>query len=493
MGGCSGCDNDEVATSSGTIIGSSTGSFPAISGLTSEVGGQAPPYNAACLTGDGTPNCYSLQLNSQTYSCNTGYTNGFTVPQCWEQFVSSNTGELYIQFWLIGYCGVSGGSNCGDSPPFTSSNPAPSFSCPSTGIPSGSSWMQSGGNCYANSAMVSPPSTAATSLGTLSLMGFANFMGSGNDVIQLCISGGSCYMVTLADNVLDLYNNWLDSEFNVYGDASGSQAVFNAGTSIQVSTTITDQSGSPIAASCNSNEYTGESNNLWMGPCTGGLGGITFTEASETFSLSSAETDVTVLAGQTGTYSIGTTLTQGTAAPITLSVVSGLPSGATSSFATNPVTPSGSSDLTIATSPGVLGDYTLTIQAQFGALVETITVNLHIYDFTVGIEPSDLTVLRGASAVYDLSLTLVPGSSTIGIPGISMAVSGSPPDATFTLSATSIIPTVVGCTISTLPDCQFVTVATAGPPGGSLGDFAFHVTGTDPDPSGGSRSGGANL
>ena len=91
------------------------------------------------------------------YSCSTGYTDGFTVPQCWEQFVSSNTGELYIQFWLIGYCSVSGGSNCGDSPPFTASNPPPSFSCPSTGIPSGSGWMQSGGNCYANSAMVSPP------------------------------------------------------------------------------------------------------------------------------------------------------------------------------------------------------------------------------------------------------------------------------------------------------------------------------------------------
>ena len=190
---------------------------------------------------------------------------------------------------------------------------------------------------------------------------------------------------------------------------------------------------------------------------------------------------------------MGTTLTQGTAAPVTLSVVSGLPPGAVASFATNPVTPTGSSDLTISTLPGVLGDYTLTLEAQFGVLVQTITVNLHIYDFTVGIGPSDLTVLRGTSALYDLSLTLVPGSSTIGIPGISMAVSGSPPDAAFTLSATTITPTTVGCTISTLPDCQYVTVATAGPPGGSLGDFTFHVTGTDPDPSGGSRSGAANL
>ncbi|MDA4115621.1 MAG: pentapeptide repeat-containing protein, partial [Thaumarchaeota archaeon] len=114
--------------------------------------------------------------------------------------------------------------------------------------------------------------------------------------------------------------------------------------------------------------------------------------------------------------------------------------------------------------------------------------NLHIYDFTVGVSPSDQTVVRGRSAVYSLSLTLVPGSTSTGIPSVVLGVSGLPPDATSSFSAGSITPTFGGCTV-----CQTITVTTAGPPTGSLGDYTFHVTGTDPNPSGGSRSGSANL
>jgi hypothetical protein len=295
--------NDEVAASSGTKIGSSVGSFSAISGLTSEVGGTGPAFpGSVCLSGNGNPNCYSLQLNTNTFSCNTTYTNSISTT-CWEQFVSSNTGQLYIQYWLIGYCTSSGGSNCNDSPPFTASNPAPSFSCPGTAPPGG--WGQSGGSCFGNGNSVSPPSTPATSLGKLSLSAYANYKGSGNDVIQLCISGGSCYSVTQADNVLNLFQNWLQSEFNVFGDANGSQAVFNAGTSITVSNALTDQSATPVAItpSCANNGTTGESNNLFLGPCTASSSGILFTEASQIFSLS-ATSDVTVLAGRTATYSV---------------------------------------------------------------------------------------------------------------------------------------------------------------------------------------------
>ena len=325
--------NDDVANSASTIIGSSVGSFPAISGLTSEVGGTGPAFpGSACLSGNGTPDCYSLQLNTNTFPCTTTFTNSIATT-CWEQFVSSNTGQLYIQFWLLGYCTSSGGSNCGDVPPFSGSNPAPSFSCPPTAPPGGGGWSQSGGSCFGNSASVSPPTTTATNLGKLSLSAYANYKGSGNDVITLCISGGSCNSVTLADNVVNLFQNWKQSEFNVVGDASGSQAVFNAGTSIQVSVALTDQSATPVAItpSCVNNGTTGETNNLFLGPCSGSSSGILFIEASQTFSLS-ATSDVTGLAGRTATYSVGVTLTQGTAAPVALSVVSGLPSGATPTF-----------------------------------------------------------------------------------------------------------------------------------------------------------------
>ena len=309
-------------------------------------------------------------------------------------------------------------------------------------------------------------------------------------------------MVVTTDDVLDLYQTWTTSEFNVFGDAGGSQAVFNAGTSITVQNALTDESGNPITPSCLPGGTTGESTNLFLGPCSAGGSGISFTEASESFTASATPSDVTVLAGQTADYSVGLTLLCtnnwypdcGTAAPVALSVVSGLPSGASAAFGTNPLTPTGSTTLSIITSTSVtLGDYTLTIQAQFGVLVETTTVNLHIYDFTISL-PSDETVLRGQSAVYyPLNLALDPGSSTIGIPAVTLSVSGGPSDATFVFSEVSVTPVLGGCSILIIGSCQTLTVTTAGAPSGSLGDFTFKVIGTDPDPSGGSRSSSANL
>ena len=491
---------DYQATSGGPIVGSSTGSFGTINGLTSEVGGQAPPFNNACLSGDGTPDCYSLQLNTETFTCNTPYTNGLSI-KCWEQFVYSNgSGELYIQYWLLNYCKISGGSNCGDTAPFTSSNPAPSFSCPSTAPPGG--WGTSGGSCYGDSSMVTGLSSVpATSLGSLSLSAYANVGGSGMDVIKLCGSG-PCSMVAITDGVLDLFQTWTTSEFNVFGDAGGSQAVFNAGTSITVKNSLTDESGSPVTASCVPGGTTGESTNLFLGLCSASGSGISFTEASESFDISASPSDVTVLAGQTADYTVGLTLVCtnnwypdcGTAAPVTLSVISGLPSGATATFGTNPLTPTGSTTLSITTSPSVtLGDYKLTIQGTFGFNVNTTTVNLHIYDFTISL-PSDETVLRGQSAVYyPLNLALDSGSSTIGIPAETLSVSGGPSDATFVFSQASVTPVLGGCSILIIGSCQTLTVTTAGAPSGSLGDFTFKVIGTDPDPSGGLRSSSANL
>ncbi len=464
--------NDESASSASTIIGSSVGSFGPISGLTSEVGGTGPAFpGSTCLSGNGVANCYSLQLNTETFSCNTTYTGGVNA-NCWEQFVSSNTGVLYIQYWLLNYCSSSGGTNCNTK--------TPSFSCPSTNPPGGG-WWQSGNSCYGNGNAVNPPTTAATSLGKLSLYGYANYAGSGNDVIQLCISGGSCYSVTFTDSVLNLYQNWKDSEFNVFGDASGSQAVFNVGTTITVLNTITDQSGSAIRPSCANTGYTGETNNLFLGPCIARASGITFTEASQTYTLSGTPSDATILAGQTATYSVGVTLTAGSAAPVALSVVSGLPSGAVATFSPSSVTPTASSTLNITTSSSVaLGNFALVVQGQYGVLVENTTVNLHIYDFTMSVTPSDQTVLRGDSASYIVTLTLDSASSAPAL--ISLSVSGLPSGSTSSFSPSSELPTFGGSTSTLL-----VTTYTGAPGPTALGNFSLTVTGSDLT-NGGSRS-----
>jgi hypothetical protein len=108
--------HDEVAQSPGTVIGSAIGSFQSISGLTSESDSN---YGA---------NYYSLQLNSQFLSgVSTPYTDNRTTTG-WEQFVYSNSGWLFIQFWLFGYQSAYG-------------------SCPAIGPPSGTPWFVDQGSC----------------------------------------------------------------------------------------------------------------------------------------------------------------------------------------------------------------------------------------------------------------------------------------------------------------------------------------------------------
>lgn len=231
---------DEVAYSgSGTLIGSSTGSFQSISGLTTETDS---------IEGI---NYYSLQINSQFFSTTTPYT-GNKAATGWEQFVFINypaysSGFIYIQYWLVNFQSTYG-------------------SCPNIGPPGGSSWMAYSGSCYANSPGGVVPTEAASALGDLVLRAYANF--NSNDEILFCISGGACYAVSPTDQVLDLYQYWLYSEFNVFGFSSGSQANFNSGTTVTVVNALEDQSGNMIVPSCVNTGYTAETNNLNLSSCS---------------------------------------------------------------------------------------------------------------------------------------------------------------------------------------------------------------------------------
>ena len=245
--------NDYVAKSPGTLIGSSFGSFQSIYGLTSETDSK---YGA---------NYYTLQDNTNFFTTSTTYT-GSKSTTGWEQFVYSSTGYIFIQYWLIGYQSAYG-------------------SCPSTGPPSGSSWMTYSGSCYANSPGYSVPSETALNLANLALKGYANFANS-NDEVVLCISGGSCYAVAITDQVVNLYQHWQYAEFNVVGYGSGSQANFNPGTTITVVNTLKDQNGNVIVPSCVNTGYTGETNNLNLGSCSSNSNGqIVFIENSGTLDV----------------------------------------------------------------------------------------------------------------------------------------------------------------------------------------------------------------
>ena len=248
---------DEVAQSPGTLIGSSVGSFQFINGLSSETDS---------LFG---PNEFGLQINSQFFpGVSTTYTDhksGYAYS--WEQFVFINDPhgtygtQIFIQYWLINYHATYG-------------------SCPSTPPPGGNGWFVSSGNCYANSPSVPvAPSQPATNLANLILKGYANL--ASNDENVFCITGGNCYIMAITDQVLNLYQYWMDAEFNVFGMGNGSQANFNSGTSITITNTLQDQSGNVIVPSCVNTGYTAETNNLYLGSCSSNSNGqIVFTESN---------------------------------------------------------------------------------------------------------------------------------------------------------------------------------------------------------------------
>jgi hypothetical protein len=217
-----GCDYN---LTSATLISETRGSFPVVTGVTTEVG----------LRGH---NDYSLQLNSN-FMPGAGPCAGISECESWEQFVYSSGGaKAFMQYWLIGY-----GATC----------------------PSG--WMTAEGtDCYKNSHAITVHKEPVTKLQSMTLSAHAT--SGGQDVLVLAVEG-LAYSTSGKDSVVDLATAWNQSEFNIIGDGEGSNATFNTGSSVRVRIAATN--GSTSAPSCggpSDGGTTGETNNLTLGKCT---------------------------------------------------------------------------------------------------------------------------------------------------------------------------------------------------------------------------------
>ena len=215
------------------LMSAAVGTFPTVTGVTSEK--------------DGSANVYSIQLNSNFMS--TAACNGHSGCLAWEQFVySSSESSAFMQYWLIDY-----GNSC----------------------PSG--WNSYDGSCYKNSAAVTVPKEPITSLSTLKLSGTA--VSGGNDTLVFT-AGTKAYSTTGKDTVTDLASAWKQAEFNIIGDGGGSKATFNKGAKVTVKVAVTH--GSTTAPTCASNAgTTGETNNLTLGSCTGVSGSTPYIQFTE--------------------------------------------------------------------------------------------------------------------------------------------------------------------------------------------------------------------
>ncbi|MFZ1008865.1 MAG: glycoside hydrolase family 6 protein [Candidatus Sulfotelmatobacter sp.] len=149
------------------------------------------------------------------------------------------------------------------------------------------------------------------------------------------------------------------------------------------------------------------------------------------FTLAASPSSLTITQGSSGTSTISVTDVGGFTGSVTLAA-SGLPSGVTASFGTNPTTSSSVLTLT-ASSTVTTGSSTVTITGTSGALSATTTIALTINTkstpgFTLAASPSSLTVNRGSSGTSTITVTDVggfTGSVTLAASGLPSGVTAS--------------------------------------------------------------------
>jgi hypothetical protein len=230
-------DGNDYTAQTSSVISEAIGSFPVVTGVTSVKSTPNPSFGNDCECGS---NSYTLQLNSSFFaSAACG-----TTKNCdgWEQFVyenptGSSKGSLFIQDWLI------------------PANLTGSIKCPSR-----AGWESADGGCVQNSpSSVSIPNQSIANLSKLVETGEAS---SSGDSVYLAV-GSTVYGLKniQSDGITDLASNWKGAEFNIVGNAGGSIAEFNSGSTIEVG--LQTDTGNTTAPTCEADSgTTGESSNL---------------------------------------------------------------------------------------------------------------------------------------------------------------------------------------------------------------------------------------
>jgi hypothetical protein len=239
---------------SGSLITVAAGSFPTVTGVTSEKSVGVAAFGDGGILG---PNEYTLQVNTN-FAPQTAACGNFENCEAWQQYVlSTNTpvsltsGELtgktevFIEYWLIDY-GADENANC-----------------PSGFINGGADQNGPGVDCVQNTpaVVVYNGQIPITDLASLELTGTATANGTDKAIATF---GTEAYTATVQDSLTDISSGWNQAEFNVVGNAGGSEAVFNKGASITAKVALSY--GSTSAPTCLSpstiSGTTGETNNL---------------------------------------------------------------------------------------------------------------------------------------------------------------------------------------------------------------------------------------
>lgn len=195
------------------------------------------------------------------------------------------------------------------------------------------------------------------------------------------------------------------------------------------------------------------------------------TTASPSFTISSSASTLSIAQGKSSTATITVTDAGGFTGSVTLTA-SGLPSGVTASFGTNPTT--GSSVLTLtASSTAPAGSSTVTITGTSGALTAaTAAIALTITSgttpsFTLAPSAGTLSVTQGKTATNTITVTDTggfTGSVTLAASGLPSGVTASfgtnPTTGTSVVTFTASATAMVGSSTVTITGTSGSTTAT---------------------------------
>jgi subtilase family serine protease len=286
-----------------------------------------------------------------------------------------------------------------------------------TGYDLATGWGSPNGSGLIN-ALVAPPSPSFTlsrsSPGVTITQGGA----SGTDTITINPSGGFTGNVTLSASGLP---SGVSATFGTNPATSSSVLSLTASSTAATGTvTVT------IAGVSGSIQQT-TTISLTVNPAS-----------SPSFTLSASPGSVSVTRGSQGTSTITINPSNGFNSSVTLSA-SGLPSGVSASFGTNPATSSSPLTLT-ASSSAATGTVTVTITGVSGSIQQSTTVSLTVNPastpgFTISASPGTVSV--GTSSQATTTITIFPSGGFTGAVKLSATGMGRGTTASFSPNPTT--------------------------------------------------------
>ena len=196
-----------------------------------------------------------------------------------------------------------------------------------------------------------------------------------------------------------------------------------------------------------------------------GSANVSVGAAVNDFSIGANPTSFSVQQGASGTSTISTAVTAGSAGTVSLSV-SGVPSGASASLSPTSITAGASSTLTFSAGTAATGTYTLTVTGIEGSNSHNTTVSVTVTapvtnDFSISASPTTVSVTAGGSGTSTIATAITSGNAQT----VNLSISGLPSGASATFNPTSI----TGAGTSTLT----LNSGTA-----AAGSYSLTVTGT---------------